>query len=72
MGFKWDIGKCCDCGKFEKVYHREWTRASRPKCIACGGRLDPSEQATKEHAKFADVRKESRAAHKKKTRGVAE
>mgnify|MGYP003138031276 CR=1 len=54
MGQYYDIGKCVDCGECRKVYHREWIRASSPRCLGCGGRVEPSAMAGKEHVKHND------------------
>jgi hypothetical protein len=49
MGAKWDMGTCADCGLMRRVSHREWLRASQPRCRACGGRLEISSRARHEH-----------------------
>ena len=49
MGRRYDIGECVDCGNKNRVLHKEWGRASPPRCSACGGRLEPSETAKEEH-----------------------
>lgn len=56
MGYHYDYGVCRDCGKKRRVRHVEWIRASRPKCRACGGGLDPSMTASDEHAAHRDER----------------
>jgi len=42
---KYTYGFCQDCGNRQRVSHREWIRASRPRCQACGGSLQKSEAA---------------------------
>jgi ribosomal protein S27E len=54
MGQRYDMGKCVDCGERRRVYHREWIRASSPRCLGCGGRVEPSDRAGKEHVKHND------------------
>ena len=49
MGRKFDVAKCIDCGTRRKVEHREWIRAARPRCYACGGPVEVSNQAAGEH-----------------------
>ena len=56
MGMKYDFGKCCDCGKNTKVKHYEWSRASAPRCSACGGRLEPTSDVLGHHANHRDTR----------------
>jgi hypothetical protein len=51
MGQKYDMGTCLSCGTTRKVLHREWIRAARPRCLACGGALEASHRASGEHAK---------------------
>ena len=51
MGQKYDMGRCLSCGTIRKVLHREWIRAARPRCLACGGPLEASHKASGEHAK---------------------
>ena len=54
MGQRYDIGECLDCGERRRVYHKEWIRASSPRCLGCGGRVEPSVRASKEHVKHND------------------
>jgi len=58
MGYRYDYGECLDCGERRRVYHREWIRAASPRCRGCGGRLEPSKQASKEHVKHNDEAKQ--------------
>lgn len=55
MGHHYDIGTCDDCGTRRKVLHREWIRAARPRCPACGGYLDVSAMASDEHVTHEDA-----------------
>lgn len=55
MGRKYDIATCRDCGAHRRVDHREWIRASRPRCLACGGPVEASNQAANEHVDREDV-----------------
>jgi len=55
MGKCWDIAKCLNCGETRKVSHREWIRAARPRCLACGGPVEPSTAAHEEHIDHEDV-----------------
>ena len=49
MGNKGDIAKCRDCGNRRLVLKREWLRAARPRCTACGGPLENSYAARKQN-----------------------
>jgi len=42
---KYTYGFCLDCNARQKVHHREWIRASRPRCSSCGGTLQKSDAA---------------------------
>ena len=55
MGKFWDIAKCLNCGEKSKVRHREWIRASRPRCPGCGGPVEPSKAAYEEHVDHEDT-----------------
>ncbi len=65
MGHKYDMGTCCSCGTKRIVTHKEWIRASRPRCYECGGPLEQSAQSYREHvthktlkSTMAEIRKE--------------
>ena len=57
MGRMWDIAVCLNsrCGERRRVYHREWIRASRPRCLGCGGPIEPSSSASEEHVEHEDI-----------------
>ena len=50
MGRIRDWAKCLDSGARRQVAKKEWIRASRPRCHACGGPVEPSDKAADEHA----------------------
>ena len=54
MGSRYDMAGCVECGSRRRVYHREWLRASAPRCRACGGRVEESSAARKEHTTHDD------------------
>lgn len=37
---------CRDCGHKQEVARKEWDRAARPRCLACGGLVDPQSAKT--------------------------
>lgn len=49
MGRQFDVAVCLDCKTHRRVYHREWIRASRPRCLKCGGPVEISNMAREEH-----------------------
>jgi len=57
MGRIRDWAKCLDCGERRMVSHKEWIRASRPRCRACGGPVEPSDAAADEHASHYEAEK---------------
>lgn len=61
MGRMRDWAKCVDCGSRRQVKHKEWIRASQPRCYACGGRVEPSDDAKDEHAEHHDASRENRS-----------
>lgn len=65
MGVHWDWATCLDCGKRRTVKHREWIRASRPRCLACGGPVEPSEAAKDDHRESLDAHARTKAKLKK-------
>lgn len=67
MGRMKDWAKCLDCGERRIVRHKEWIRAARPRCLRCGGPVEPSETAASEHAAHHDGRKADQALRDKKT-----
>jgi hypothetical protein len=67
MGRIKDWAKCLDCGARRLVRHKEWIRASRPRCLACGGPIEPSGKAADEHASHYDAEKDDRAKRDRKT-----
>ena len=66
MGKFWDIATCLNCGERRRVYRREWIRAARPRCLACGGPVEPSKPAKSQHLDQDDV---GRTLQKKKGEG---
>jgi len=66
MGRMRDWAKCVDCGSRRQVVHKEWIRAARPRCFACGGLVEPSDQAKDEHAEHHDGMKSSKVLLDKK------
>lgn len=44
---KQDSFRCLDCGTLRYVNRREWYRASRPRCLKCGGALDDTDATIK-------------------------
>jgi uncharacterized protein with PIN domain len=68
MGVKYDIGECCRCSKRRRVAHKEWIRASRPRCLECGGPLEPSAMATEEHVSHQDAKSERKVIFEKKVK----
>jgi len=58
MGRMKDWAKCLDCGERRIVYHKEWIRAARPRCLRCGGPIEPSKAAAKEHTVHYDGKKD--------------
>ena len=67
MGIRRDWAKCTSCGARRLVAHREWIRASRPRCLKCGGPIEISADAADEHAAHHDGLKEDRALRDQKT-----
>ena len=55
MGVRWDVATCVDCGEQRRVGHREWMRARQPRCNGCGGRVEASAAAAKEHVAHGDA-----------------
>jgi len=55
-----NIGVCRDCGHRQNVWRREWLRAKSPRCVACGGVLEPCKAAKK---KLAHAQVEHDRAH---------
>lgn len=45
MGIRSDWAQCCSCGKRTMIKKKLWLRASRPRCMECGGPLEQSEAA---------------------------
>lgn len=45
---------CLDCGERERLPWKDFARASRPRCRACGGLLQPSEQKRRLAARGRD------------------
>ena len=59
MGRQFDTTTCVNCGKRRRVNHRKWNRAAVPRCFTCGGRVEPSNQATAEHIAHEDYAKQA-------------
>lgn len=57
MGIRKDWARCLNCGARRLVEHKEWIRRSRPRCLACGGAIEISSTAAKEHAEHTDAKK---------------
>lgn len=55
MGVIRDLATCLDCGNRQTVRKREWIRASRPRCVACGGPVEPSVPARDDMARHNDA-----------------
>lgn len=60
MGMKWDRATCLHCGAQRTVQHREWIRAKAPRCLICGGPIEPSKAARKEHIEDNDAKNRQR------------
>lgn len=60
MGATKDLAMCVDCGVRRIVRHKEWIRASQPRCRACGGRLEMSATAYDDHVAHNDALKDDR------------
>lgn len=58
MGQFKDWAVCLDCGERRIVKHREWIRASRPRCLRCGGPIEPSSDAQNDMARHAEAKTE--------------
>ena len=71
MGQFKDKAHCVDCGAERVVKHREWIRASQPRCYSCGGRVERSAAAAEEHVAHADAKRASDAKADKDRRGKA-
>jgi thioredoxin reductase len=68
MGRMRDLATCLDCGERRLVSHKEWIRASRPRCFACGGTVEPSSQAAiSEHASHVAAQKADQSVRDAKT-----
>jgi len=67
MGRRKDWAKCLSCGSRRLVEHKEWIRASRPRCRACGGAIELSTTAADEQAAHTDAQKEDQARRDVKT-----
>lgn len=67
MGRIKDWAKCVDCGARRQVRHKEWIRASRPRCLSCGGIIEPSETAAEEHAAHRAAEKDDQVKRDMKT-----
>ena len=67
MGHRRDWATCLDCGERRMVPHREWIRASRPRCLGCGGPLEVSTTAADEQARHLDAKLKSNARRDKMT-----
>ena len=70
MGQYSDFANCLDCGAKRKVTHKEWIRAARPRCRACGGPLEASQAASKEHAKHGAAKIEADHLTREKTNQI--
>ena len=57
MGRYKDWAKCLDCGERRMVSRKEWIRAARPRCRACGGPVEPSDTAANEHVAHYEAEK---------------
>lgn len=51
--------KCLDCGKLQYPSRVELIRARSPRCLWCGGPLEPCKSAVKKIATAADAKRES-------------
>jgi hypothetical protein len=67
MGRFSDFATCLDCGTKRKVSHKEWIRAARPRCRACGGPIEISQAASDQHAEHDAAKIEADAIKKIKT-----
>lgn len=60
MGQRWDWAQCVDCGSRRHVRHKEWIKATPPRCTKCGGRIEPSDAAHDEHVGQHDAKRAAR------------
>ena len=67
MGRLRDWAQCLDCGSRRLVSHKEWIRASRPRCLACGGPIEPSAAAADEHAEHNTALRDDQSKRDQKT-----
>jgi hypothetical protein len=67
MGRIRDWAKCLECGERRMVSHKEWIRASRPRCLRCGGTIEPSDTAADEHAAHSNALKDDQSKRDRKT-----
>jgi|GEM_PF-6186645 len=67
MGQYRDWATCLDCLAREQVKKKAWNRASKPRCKACGGILEPSPKAREEMMSHGDAQKEEQIRRDKKT-----
>lgn len=47
--------QCRDCKGTQMVHWRELNRASQPRCISCGGFLDPFSEGAREDRVIGDL-----------------
>jgi transposase-like protein len=69
MGIKRDLATCLSCDHKQMVKHHEWIRASRPRCVACGGAVEQSTASRMEQAVQRDEKRERNARFDKNTNG---
>ena len=69
MGILKDLATCLLCNHKQMVKHREWIRASRPRCVACGGAIEQSAVSRDEHAAHRDAKYERDVMCDAKTKG---
>lgn len=67
MGLKRDLATCLSCNHKQMVNHREWIRASRPRCVACGGAMEKSAAAHDDEKRHQGMKQDSDAMRDEKT-----
>lgn len=60
--------KCMDCGTRRMVQTREWDRAARPRCYACGGVLVQLESAQTKSRQVSDTMRDAARYRKELTK----